>query len=226
MNTFKIEPCFLLIDKIEVDRAVKYTKKNEQIQTSSDGSEHTTWEAERLYKSREEATKANTAYAAARAKLRSASVATDIGFICPVKKQQELIDAIAAAQKIVDDANSSFTYCHVKFRVVCTRIEPTNAEGVDMLRETIDLRAKELHEAIVNFDYRKARGVLNASKGFIDVLAEAEARDQLQQASLESKQLCSEISQLLKEFDGNTQNAMVSPKGKLILGRAKAPWNF
>lgn len=226
MNTFKIEPCILVIDQIKVDRAVKYVRRNEQVLKSADGSEQAIWETERVYKSRQEVTKANTTYNAARAFLRGVSAATDIGFICPVSRQTELNAAVAKAKQLVDDANATFSHCYVRFRVVCTRIEPTNEEGVDMLRETISLRTKELQEALANFDPAKARNVLNASKGFIDILAEAQARDALNKVRLESKQLCGEIGKLLKEFDGNVQNAMASPQGKTILLRTNAPWNF
>lgn len=225
-DNFTIEPCILVRDRVTVDRAVKYHRTELGKQVNDDGSEDAKWETERHYKNRGEAMKADRVYHSVRSKLQEVCLKTGIGFVCPLSRKQELEEAVARGKQLVDEFNAEATHCHIRFLVVCTEITPANVEGVQLLRDTLNHSASSIREALQNFNPAKARDAVRASKKMVDVLSDNATKKELQEACDEAKVLCREISALVKEFDGNVQNALVSPRGTQILQRVGAAWNF
>lgn len=226
MKSLQIEPCILVTDRLSVERAVTYSRTDQDVKMHPDGSEDSTWKTDRHYRDRNEAIEADRVYSRARARIRAACIPTDIGFICPTKRVSELEAAIADAKHEVDEANSKFKHCQVTFRVVCTRIEPDNLDGAATLAETLNHSVGDLKASLENFDFQKARNVLNSTKYLVDVLSDPETRNTLQGAREQAKSLATEVANLVRSFDGNIANAMASVEGKSVIGRVVAAWNF
>lgn len=222
----KIEPCIVVRDTLTVERAVRYDRRNHTVTNNPDGSEDATWEGKRHYKNRQEAQQADRIYAQARSKLRSVCLRTDLGFICPESKKAELDQAIEAARKVVEDANAGFQYCHVNFRVVLLELKPANEDGVAILRESLERTTKAVQEALADFDVKKARTLLATTKQFMDVLADPASKQALITVREEARKVAAEVANVVKQFDGNVQNALASQEGAVVLARAKAAWNF
>ncbi len=226
MANFKIRPCILVTDKLTVERGCTYHRYDLEVKTDATGSEDATWQTDRHYKNREEAKEADRVYAKARHKIRSACVATEIGFVCSADNEKTLEKAINDARELVDNANASFGHCHIKFKVLRTRIEANNEDGVQVLKETLESSVATIRESLKGFDVQKARDTINGTKGIVAVLADPESRRALKESRAEARQLATEINRLLTAFDGNIADAMVSEDGKDILLRANAKWNF
>jgi hypothetical protein len=226
MNEFRIEPCILVSDALSVERGVTYHRRDISKEVHSDGSEDATWQTDRHYKNREEAKEAERVYAKARQRIRSQSLYTEIGFVCPMSKQTELANAIAEARQIVDDFNAKARHCHVHFRVVCTRIEPNNVDGAATLQDTLTKSVSEIRNALQNFDPKKARDVLSSTKELVEILGDPQTKRELAKAREESAELAKEIKRLVKEYDGNVKNALASANGDKLVARATAAWNF
>jgi hypothetical protein len=225
-NKLRISPCILVIAKIHVDRAVSYVKSDEETQLLPDGSEETHWKTERLFKNRAEAKAAQGLYQKVREKLRSFCVKTEIGFVCSEAHAGDLDTAIAEAHQMISDANATFTHCSVTFKIVCTKLEPTNDAGADMLKETLNRTTQELRDAMAAFDLQRAKLALNSTKQFLDVLADPTVKDSLVTMRSDAKDLIGEIAGIVKQFDGDVSNALASPQATAVLARTQAPWSF
>lgn len=225
VEVFSIEPCFIVIDRIKVDRAVSYEREELGTVHNPDGSEDSEWKTTRHFISRDEAEQANQAYHRARYRLAMICTKTDLGFVCPVSKEDELKEAIEEANQIVEEANSEFKHCQLTFRVVCTRLEPENESGAAALRDSILSQTKAIQEALQEFDTRKARTLLRASKGYTDMLSDPKAKARLQGVQQEAADLAKEMSKAVREC-GNAAEAALSPDGKKALGRVNAQWNI
>jgi hypothetical protein len=225
LGTFNIKPSILVIDKIKIDRAVTYDHVELDSVQHVDGSETKRWETERTYKSLEETQEANSVYQKARYRIRSVCMKTDVGFVCPQTRIRELAAAIDEARVMADEANSRFSYCHIKFRVVCTKLEPGDPDHTEALREAIVEQTTAIKDALENFDASKARQLISASKHMVGVIADPTTKASLESMRDEASALAKEMARVTKEFDGNVMNAVCSADGKSILKRVKAPWN-
>ncbi len=225
-NNFKIEPCYLVRDRISVDRGVTYHRRDISNEVLEDGSEQATWETDRHYKNRAETKAANAIYMKARNRIRQVCLVTDIGFVCPLWKQSELDLAVAEAKALIDDFNSTAKVCHISFLVVCTRLDNDNTEGVSLIQDTLVRSTELIKTALTNFDPKAAKESLTLTKQMIDVLADPATKAELTKVRAEASELCKEINKLVKEFDGNVQNAIASSQGQNLLRRADADWNF
>jgi hypothetical protein len=223
---FRIEPCILVNDRVSVDRGVRYVRHDLFKKANPDGSEDAKWETERHYKDRSETKVANSTYTKARSLLRKVCLPTEIGFVCPVAKENELQAAIFAAGKLVDDANKSFKHCKITLRIVCTTIEPTNNAGVAMLEDTLTNTVASVKAALENFDMQRVREVLSSTKTLADVLADPVQKQRLVDARKQTADLLKQMAELVKEYDGNIADAMVSNAAGAILQRAAAEWDF
>ena len=223
---FKIEPCVLVRDRLTVNRGVSYHRRDLDTRRNDDGSEDALWETQRHFKNREEAKEADRVYAKARQRIRSVCLATDIGFICPAPKRKELDTALTEAKELVDDFNSRANWCRINYLVVCTDILPENEGGVQLLQQTLQDTTNDLRKALQDFDAKKTRDVLYATKRMVDVLSDPESREELRSAREDTAQLCKEITRLVKEFDGNAKDAQASDRGAKIMERVNATWNF
>jgi hypothetical protein len=226
-KSYKIESCFLVTDRIKVNRAVSYRRFNLKESCKDDGTEEGYWETERVYRNRQETAEAERVYATVRNRLRAICLHTDIGFICPLNKEAELNRIIKEMEELVAESNAKFQFCRVELTVLVTRIESDNAAGVATLSQTLQQSAADIKQALENFDPKTARQVLISTKNIVDVLANQEAKSELMQAREQARSLASAIASLVKNFDGNVQEAMASGDGVNLLARAKsAPWNF
>lgn len=226
MRKFNIRPCILVTDKLTVERGCTYHRYDLQVKEGKGGSEDATWQTDRHYKNREEAKEADRIYAKARHKIRSVCVPTDIGFICSSHNTETLEKAIAEARAMVNDANAGFKHCFIKFKVLRTRIESDNAEGVEVLKDALESSVATIQSSLLSFDVTKARDTINGTKGIVAVLSDAESRKMLIESREEARELATEIHKLLKEWDGSVENAMATAAGRSILKRSKAKWNF
>jgi len=226
MSDFVIEPCVLVRDRITLDRGVSYYRRDVQVVGNEDGSEDATWHTERHYKDRTESKDAERIYAKVRQNIRQVCLSTDIGFICPIAKKDDLEKVIQSSRELVDEFNLNAKYCKVNFLVVCTNIDPNNQDGVTLLRNTLEKSVDTIRTSLANFDVTAARSAVNATKKMIDVMADPGAKDVLAHTRDEVSTLCKEVAKLVKQFDGNIQNAIVSTNGQELLKRANAIWNF
>lgn len=224
-NKVKIQPCILVTDKLQVGRGVSYHRRDLETNERADGSEISTWETERHYKNKEEAKLADQVYSNARYKIRAKCLYTEVGYICPADKESELRAAIEEARDMVETFNKKAKYCHIMFRIVCTRLETDNTDGIEALKETLQRNTEELRAALLEFDFKKARNMLIATKPAVEILASGPARKTLVAVRENARVLAGEIAEVIKTFD-NTENAMVSEPGQALLRRANAKWNF
>jgi hypothetical protein len=225
-HNLKIQPCILVTEKLNVGRGVSYNRRDKDTISQADGSEISIWETERHYKNKEEAKQADQVYANARYKIRAKCLYTEVGYICPASQESELRGAIDEAREMVEDFNKRARHCHIEFRVVCTRIEPENSDGVAVLKEALDRSTQQIKESLAEFDFKKARNLLAATKPAIDILKDPTARKALNTVREEARVLATEIANVVKEYDNNIENALVSTEGQDILRRANAKWNF
>lgn len=196
-GNFAIQPCYLVIDKLSVDRKVTYVKYNYQ----EESTETAHWETERKYISKSETDEANKAYSNARSKLRSVCVRTPIGWVCPISHQNELKKAIEDARKIVNDANAKLQHCSVTFRVVTTVLEPTNLEGVEILKESLAKLHQDLKEAVKAADLQKARTLATSIKHFGRVASDPATKMAIVGFQADVKTTLSYLASVLKSFD-------------------------
>lgn len=224
VKVLNIEPCIIVIDRIRVDRAVSYRKEDLGSSTNPDGSEDAEWNTKRRYKSRKETEEANSLYNRIRYRLGTVCAKTDIGFVCPLSKAQELNDIINESQQAVEEANSRWAYCFIKFRIVCSELGPNNESGVQVLRDSMEEQTRTLKLALEEFDPKKARDALKASRAFVDMVADPEIKESLKNVQKEAKELATEIAKVVREY-GSIANAVSTPQGRKILHRAKAPWS-
>lgn len=224
--SFTIEPCVLVRERIKVDRGVTYNRVDISKSHNDDGSEDATWQTDRHFKNRTEAKEAEKIYHQVRNKIRSVCVHTDIGFICPISRKSDLEATIAECRSIVEDFNSEATCCSVNFLVVCTDILPSNMDGVEILRDAVERSAVTIRKALNDFNVKAIRDALNATKNTAEVIADPSMKENLKNSREEIRKLCIEMTALVKEFDGNVQNALASEKGATLQNRANAAWNF
>jgi hypothetical protein len=225
-KNFEINPCLLVLDKIRVDRAVSYDREELDTRMNDDGSEDKEWKTRRHYKNRAETERANQLYNQLRYKLRAVCTATEIGFLCPESKEADLRRVIDECKQMVEEANTGFTHCNVRLRIVCTRIEPSNTDGVEMLKETIRDMTNEVRNALGDFDAKKAKQMLKTTQGFADMIADPAQRQELMKVRAEAKMLADQMQKVILEFDGNVANAVASQEGTAILARTKTPWDI
>ena len=225
VEVFEIEPCFVVLDRIRVDRAVSYEREELTHVQNADGSEDSEWAVKRHYASKKETERANQVYHQAKYQLGRVCTKTEIGFVCPMSKEKELIAAIKSAHEVVEEANGSFEHCRVKFRVVCTRLEPENGNGVEALRDSIKDQTRAIKEALIDFDHKKARTLLRASKGFADMIADPVIRSRIEAVQEEATELAQEMARAVREC-GNAASAALTPDGKAVLKRVNAEWNI
>ncbi len=223
---FTIEPCILVRDRISVDKGVSYVRRELTNERNDDGSEDATWQTDRHYENREEASLATRVYNNSRNRIRTVCLNTDIGFVCPMNKVKELERAVTEAQQMVDEFNETAECCRIRFLVVCTDIEPTNVNGVQVLKETLEKSTKDIVDALSSFNLKKASETLRATKTLTSVLADPDSKRELAQYRDEVKILCKEVSSLLKEYDGNIKNAQASDKAVVLMKRVNAAWRF
>lgn len=224
-KVLEIEPCILVLDKIQVDRAVTYDREDLGTVVNQDGSEDAEWKTTRHYKNRDETKEAESLYNKVRAKLQSVCAKTDIGFVCPESRSAELAKVVLECKELVGAANQRFQHCHVGFRVVCTELKPTNVEGSLTLRDAIVEQTNEIKAALEKFDAKKAKNLLRSAKNFTGVLADPATRASLQSIHQEATDLANEIARAVKDY-GAVVAAAASPEGQKILHRTKAPWQI
>lgn len=224
-ENLKIKPCILVTDKLNVARGVSYHRTDIFAEDQPDGSHIAKWETERQFKDKEEAKVADQVYSKARWKIRTMCLYTEVGYLCSAGNEAALKQAIKDARDMCETFNKGAKYCHIEFRVVCTKIEPENNDGVDALKEALAMHTANIRQALQGFDYKKARDLLQATKPAIEMLTGPE-KDKLMQVREEARALATEIAGVVKEFESDVENALVSPAGKSILKRAKAKWNF
>jgi hypothetical protein len=224
VKVLPIEPCIIVIDRIRIDRAVSYEKEDLGTRINDDGSEDAEWHTRRHYRDRKETEEAQKIYNKIRYRLGTVCAKTDIGFVCPRSKVSELNDIIIESEQEAREANSRFKHCKVKFRIVCTELASNNESGMDALKDAIIDQTNVLKRALADFDPKKARDAIRASKSFADMIADPKVKMSLQTLHKEAKDLATEISKTVREC-GSVANAVASPEGQKIMHRAKAAWN-
>lgn len=225
-KNFSIEPCILVSFKLKVERGVTYHRTDLSNTVNDDGSEDALWETKRHFRNRAEAKEAERIYAKARQRVRSVTLETPIGFICPLSKERELQAAVDESQRLVDDFNKTATTCKIHVVYVPSRINADNVGGVSMLKSKLEETTMEIRKALTTFDAKGAREVLYATKRMVDVLADPESREELRTAREEAGQLCKEITRLVKDCDGHIKDALASAQGDALMDRVNAAWNF
>ncbi len=127
---------------------------------------------------------------------------------------------------MVADFNSAAKFCSITFRVLCTRVDPDNTDGTEALKEALSKHIGDIKTALSEFDYKKARNVLSATKPALDIL-QGPARKELEAVRAEARQLATEIAEVVKTYDNHIENALVSPQGQAVLKKtAKRRWDF
>lgn len=221
----KIQSCILVSERLSVDRAVRYVKGHADVSTNPDGSEDASWETQRHFRNREEAKEADRVYANARFKIRAKCAFTPIGYVCPKEKEDELKTAIDEARALVDEANTKFKHCRIKFCVALADLRPDDGAST-AFRDALDNCVVQLKSSLTEFDYKRARNVLSATKVMVDVLKDSEAKRALVEIRDEARRLATEIADVVKQYDDNIENAIVSSNGRKVLARTYAAWNF
>jgi hypothetical protein len=212
-------------DKLNVARGVSYHRRDLDSQKHADGSEMTKWETERHFRDRDETKRADQTYSNARHKIRTRCLFTDIGYLCPAEHEEELRAAITEAREMCDAFNKSATYCRIEFRVLCTRVEPSNVDGIEILKEALQKHTADIRSSLVEFDYKKARNLLSSTKHAMDILG-GEDRYELKRVREEAQALAAEIYNVVKLYDDNVENAIVSAEGQEVLNRAASKWGW
>jgi len=221
-----LNPCILVTEKLCVERGVTYDKRDVEVQAHNDGSEDATWETQRHFKNKEETKKADQVYSNARYMIRSKCLYTEVGYVCPAKDRKQLLDAIDQARALVDDFNARAKFCSITFRVLLTNINPSNKDGVEALRETIKRNTEALKEAIKEFDVKRTRNMLVATRPVMDILMDGAAKTALEKVREEAREMASQIAEIVRAYDDNIENALVSQAGQELLRRVDAKWNF
>jgi hypothetical protein len=146
--------------------------------------------------------------------------------VCPISKQAELADAIEEARNMVQEANERFRHCRITFQCCTTIIESDNAGGASALRDSLERTTEQIRDALANFKPLKARKVLNATKAMVEILADPAAKQELAKAQAEARELATEIANLIKDYEGNSLDAMASQQGVKILQKTRkdAEW--
>ena len=225
LKDLKIEKSILVQPRIKTYKAVKYDRTELGATVLEDGSEITRWEVERIYADPQEAKKVVQVYNNARYRIRAACINTDVGFVCSWSRRKELQVAIDEAHELINEANARFKHCYLKFRVVCTKLTNADDDHVELLRDAIVDQTEKIAEALRNFDPKKARQLISASKHLTGVVSDDKTRQQLEKARKEASALAAEMQRATKEC-GNVLNAIESKTGGDLLNRANAPWNI
>ena len=191
-----------------------------------DGSEDKEWHTLRHYANKKEALEADKVYANARYKIRSKCLSTEVGYICPISKEQELLDAIEEARQMVDEFNKSARFCSVSMRVLLTRVESDNPDGVELLRDTLNQNVQTMKEALADFDVKKARNLLVSTQSAVDILQDPASKKALMKVREEAREMATQIASVLRDYDNEVENALVSKDGQEILYRIGASWNI
>lgn len=226
MNTtnFKIEPCILVRDRITVDRGVSYIRRDLSATPGDDGSEDATWFTDRHYKNKEETKQANNTYMKARNRIRQVCLSTDIGFICPLSRKEELAAAIQESKEIADDFNRTAKVCRVNHIVVCTMIEPENKDAEQLINETVHSIGQSIKAAVANLDFKTARGAVKQLTQTISIVGDVDSKVRLEDYQKSINTVCDDIKEFLKEYGKDVDRAM-HPE-KINMFREQAEWDF
>lgn len=225
-RTVSIKPCFKVTLNVSIDRGVKYRQMDHNVEANADGSEDAEWRTHRHYKDRDEAKAADRVFSAVRQKLHSIGTHTALGFVVPLEDEAKLDKALQEMEEAVDEANKGFRYCHINLEYDVVEYTNQTKGAAKSVASQIERSAQRIQEALREFNPKNARKVLNASKEVLDVLADPKARKALHAAREQARELAGEIQAVVKQFDGNVQDAMQSESGKELLVRANAKWNF
>jgi len=223
-SNLKINPCILVTEKLSVERGVSYYRRDENVVTHRDGSEDATWLSQRHFKNKEEAKKADQVYSNARFRIRSKCLYTELGYLCPAANKDQLLAAVEEARGMVDEFNAGAKHCYIKFRVLCTTVDPTNRDGVEALRETLNQNTEALKTALKEFDVKKVRNMLVTTKPALELLQDPKARKALETVREEAREMAKQIAEIIREAEDNVENALISANGQEILKRVNAAW--
>jgi hypothetical protein len=225
-RTISIKPCLKVTIKISVNRAVKYNQTNFSAEENGDGSEDATWTGHRRYKDKNEAKEADRIFSKARQRLLSIGTHTALGFVVPLEDEAKLDAALVDAEAMVDDANQRFRYCHITLDYDVVEYTDATRGASKSIAAKLDESTQKIQEALRDFKPANAKKVLNTTKNVIDTLADPATKKALAEAREQARDLATEIQIVIKQFDGNVQNAMQSKDGKELMVRASAKWNF
>lgn len=221
----KLNPCILVTERLTVERGVSYDKRDVSVVPHMDGSEDATWETQRHYKNKEEAKEADRVYSNARFRIRSKCLYTEVGYLCPEKDKALLETSIQEAKDLVDEFNKKAQHCHVKFRVLCTSVQPGNIDGTEALRETLERNTVALKDALSEFDVKRARNMLVATKPALDLLSDGRVRKTLESVRGEARELANQIAEIIRQCGDNVDQALESVVGKSLAERVGS-WDF
>jgi len=225
-SPLRINKSILVSEKLSVERGVTYHRTDlHNGRVRADGSRITKWETERHIRDEAETKLADTTYSKARWKIRNQCLYTEVGYICAVSQQDDLQVAIEEARAMCEEFNHKAKFCHIKFRVMLTMVEPDNEGGIEALREALMKHTADIGKALMEFNVKKATNLLILTQPAVDILS-GSMKTTLTQVRAEAKALASQIADVIKACDADVQTAIVSPAGQELLNRNRGRWNF
>lgn len=224
MKSFKIDNCLLVSANISVDKAVRYERYVLDNKANDDGSEDRLLETKVHYKSTYEAKVAQSLYSWARNLIHSVCVNTPIGFVCPKHNQEILQTKIQEVYDRFDAENKMFRFASVYANVVVTEITSDNLAGQKEIKRTLERSLESVKEALSDLDVNKVRAMLTATKNMASLFTDSEDSAFVEEFQKDVKDMCVEISKVLKEVDNNVNLAKISLESSNKLSTIKTKY--
>ena len=173
MTISVIKPGFLVSLKTSLRGGVSYTRTDiEGDHIDDTGKRVAEWQTRRAIHDPEEFNKATEARSAARSAVSSVCNASSFGLLCPMDKENELTDAIAAARQIARAHNGDAKRTYVDVFVLVGRIAQDDAEAARAIGAEVRALLADMEAGIRAADPERIRDAASKARAIGGMLSD------------------------------------------------------
>jgi hypothetical protein len=215
-RTIPLKPGLLLSLSTRLEGGVAYSR--EDLDHQREGVEETTsWKTEKRVDDVEELARATRVRGRVRSLIRSATIYTPFGMICPTDNESVLDARIAEAETLCAEFNANAVHTQVQFRTLRGRIAENTREAIAAVRGEIQTLLGELESALSAGQVTGIREVAQRATQMGRLLEEGtEARSVLERAVKESRRVATELVKRVEEGAAATAEILAAANLKLV----------
>ncbi len=208
MQTSIIRPGLLVSLKTTIRGGVAYQTETIEADHAQGAARVAKWETRREITDAAEHERAVKARGMARTAIVRACCLSSFGLLCPVTRENELIEGIAEARRIADEFNSTATHSTIDVYVIAGRIASSDTEAAAAIGSEVRDLIEAMERGVRTADPEAIRDAANKARAVSGMLS-ADAQTAVSKAIAEVRTIARDIVRRV-EKSGETAASIVN----------------